>query len=93
MSPDLAARLETVHIQVLAETAGYTLVGRENLVAFVAHSGSIGSTGMMTENGLAYLVWREGRAMLASKGVEVPADEADLEAIRGFADDLKRVFG
>jgi hypothetical protein len=89
VNPDLRSRLEKVNIQVVAVTKAYCLVGRDNLVALLAHTGSIGSTGVMTAEGLAYLVWREGRAMLAAKSHETPADEAQVEAIRRFSEDLK----
>jgi hypothetical protein len=48
-----------------------------------------GSTRIMTEQGLAFLVWREGVAMLTAKGTEVPATPDQLEAIRRFTEDLK----
>ena len=89
MNPDRRLRLEKLNIQVLAVTKAYSLVGRDNLVALLAHTGSVGSTGVMTGNGLAYLVWREGRAMLAAKSHETPADEAQVQAIRKFSEDLK----
>jgi hypothetical protein len=55
--------------------------------------GSIGSTGVMTEAGLAYLVWREGRAVLLGKGSEALAEPAQVEAIRRFSEDLKTALG
>jgi hypothetical protein len=89
VNPDLRLRLEKFNIQVIAETRAYSLLGRDNMVALVAHTGSVGSTGVMTDNGLAYLVWREGRAMLAAKSHETQADEAQVDAIRSFSEDLK----
>jgi hypothetical protein len=93
VNPDLRLRLEKFNIQVLAETKAYSLLGRENMIALLAHTGSVGSTGVMTGNGLAYLVWREGRAVLAAKNHETPADEAQVEAIRRFSEDLKAALG
>jgi len=53
----------------------------------------IGSTGMMTETGLAFLVWREGLPYLAAKGRETPASSAQVDEIRKFSLDLKRALG
>ena len=53
--------------------------------------GSIGSTGVWTERGLAYLVWREGEAFLAGKGFELRATEEQVAAVRQFSEDLKRL--
>ncbi len=43
---------------------------------------------MMTEQGLAYLVWRDGQPFLAAKGSETPATPEQVEAIRRFSQDL-----
>ncbi len=80
-------------IELLSETPSFAIFARANLIALVERApsgyGSIGSTGMMTENGLAYLVWRNGRALLAGKGFELDARDDDVEAIRQFSEDLK----
>ena len=44
---------------------------------------------MMTPQGLAYLVWRDGQPMLAAKGGETAATAEQVEAIRKFSEDLK----
>jgi hypothetical protein len=43
---------------------------------------------MMTEQGLAYLVWRDGQPYLAAKGGETPATPEQVETIRKFSEDL-----
>ena len=54
----------------------------------------MGSSGMMTDNGLAYLVWREGEAILAAHGgKEVPATAKQVEEIQRFSADLKQALG
>ena len=87
---------ESAGIQLLSESRGYSLFARDNLVALVARTSggqaSIGSTGMWTERGIAYLIWREGRAYLAGKGFEQPATEDEVEAVRRFSEDLKAAF-
>ena len=47
-----------------------------------------GSTGMMTDLGLAYLVWRDGLPYLAAKGGETSATPEQVETIRKFSEDL-----
>jgi hypothetical protein len=64
------------------------------LVPVGADAGNgIGSSGMMTETGLAFLVWRDGRPYLAAKGRETPASPAQVEEIAKFSLDLKRALG
>jgi len=83
-------------IQVIAETKEYRIYGRGNCVAMVHFTQSgdaaIGSSGMMTESGLAYLVWRDGRALLVGKGIEVAAVPEQVETLRQFAEDLKTIL-
>ena len=93
MNPEIAARLASSGIQIVSETRGHYLFSREQFLVLVerkqAGFGSIGSTGMMTENGLAYLIWREGRALLKGKGTEIEADAEQVEAMRRFSTDLE----
>ncbi len=85
--------LGSTGIQLLSETAAYAIFSRDNLVALVERTaagyGSIGSTGIFTERGLAYLIWRDARAWLAGKGFEEPASEEQVAAVRRFSEDLK----
>ena len=80
-------------IQLLSETKSYAMFARDNLLALVERTaagyGSIGSTGVWTESGLAYLVWRDGHAFLAGKGFEEPASEEQVAAVHRFSEDLK----
>jgi hypothetical protein len=85
--------LGSTGIQLLTETRSYCIFARDNLVALVERTadgyGSIGGTGILTERGLAYLVWRGGQAFLAGKGFELPASDEQVAAVRKFSDDLK----
>jgi hypothetical protein len=103
VSPEIAARLESRGIVWFATEKGYTMFTRENCAA-IAHarpeadsslSGgySVGSSGIMTESGFAYLLWRDDRPFLAAHGAEeTPADPAQVEALRRFAEDLKQAL-
>ena len=70
---------------------------RGNCVALVQCAGdrftSIGSSGMMTENGLAYLVWSDGKATLSSHGNQVEPGAEEVGTIRRFSEDLKVALG
>jgi hypothetical protein len=96
VTPEIAARLAACEIQLAAQAQGYTMFVRGNCVALVQSAGdqftSIGSSGMLTENGLAYLVWSAGKAMLASHGTQVEADAEQVETIRRFSEDLKETI-
>ena len=85
--------LGSTGIQLLTETRAYAMFSRDNLIALVERTaagyGTIGSTGIMTERGLAYLIWRDGQAFLAGKGYEQPATGEQVAAVRRFSEDLK----
>ena len=85
--------LGSTGIQLLSESRAYAMFARDNLLALVERTaegyGSIGSTGIFTERGLAYLIWRDGQAFLAGKGFEQPATGEQVAALRRFSEDLK----
>ena len=93
---DVAVNFGSTGIQLLSETGAYAMFARDNLIALVERTpagyGSVGSTGMWTERGVAYLIWREGRAFLAGKGFEQPATDEQVSAVRRFSEDLKSVL-
>jgi hypothetical protein len=95
VTAELVARLAVYRIELLSEAKEFSIVARQDCFAML-HTArdlpGIGSSGMMTENGLAYLVWREGEARLVAKGSDVAADAAQIEAIRRFSEDLKRAL-
>jgi hypothetical protein len=94
VSPEIAARLETLNIQWMVNEAGYAVFTRGDLIAIAQCAedriASLGSTGIMTDNGLAYLAWREDRPVLAAHGgKETPATSRQVETIRDFSAQLK----
>jgi hypothetical protein len=93
VSPSIEARLRNLQIETAAETKGHCLFVRGDVCALALRAGdgfgSIGSTGIVTEGGPAYLTWRGGTAILSSKGGEAPAEPAQVERIRRFSEDLK----
>ena len=89
----MTAKLAAAGIHLLAETKTHYVFARDNLIALVERReegfGSIGSTGVATEQGLAYLVWRGGQAFLKSKTSEQAAGDEQVSAVRRFATELK----
>ena len=89
MEKSLTDRLAASGIQVAAETEAHSLLTRDNCIALLDRRGGLGSTGMLTENGLAYLVWRGGEARLKSRTADLPATADQVDAIRAFSRDLE----
>jgi hypothetical protein len=93
VTPEIEARLQSFGIGLVTESPAVSIFVRDVCVAMAGRGAegalSLGSTGMMTENGLAYLVWRQGRPRLAAKGSEVAAAPEQVEAIRRFSEDLR----
>jgi hypothetical protein len=96
VTPDLVAHLTRYRIELLSESKEFWILRRESCIAFVHHREDgalgIGSSGMMTENGLAWLVWSEGEPRLVAKGSEAPASNEQVEMIRSFSEDLKKAM-
>ena len=99
MTPEIASRLESLHIQWTVHAKGYAVFTRGDLIAMAncADNGriaSLGSTGMMTDNGLAYLAWRGGQPVLAAHGgKEIPATAEQADTIQHFSAELKTALG
>jgi hypothetical protein len=85
------SRLDDLNIRLMVEGPAVSIYVRDHCIAAVGSTNGInqGSTGMMTEQGLAYLVWRDGLPYLAAKGGEAPATPEQVEIIRKFSADLK----
>ena len=89
MSPDIAARLQAVHIECFENEKGYCFAVRDNCMAIVS-GGSPGSSAMATDSGFAFLVWRDGQPYLAAHGAPAnPATPEQVETLRRFSEDLK----
>jgi hypothetical protein len=96
VSPEILARLENLNIQLLSEGAEYCVFARDNCIAVAQVRGTdvtVGSSGVMTESGLAYLLWRAGQPVFASHGgLETPAAPEQVEAVQRFSADLKQAL-
>ena len=90
-------RLAAIGVRLLTPDAKtHYLLARDNFVALVERRGdgvvNIGSTGMWTEGGVAFLVWREVQAYFVAKSGQTPAEPGQLEEMRRFSEDLVRAL-
>ncbi len=95
---EIQQQLAAAGIRLLTpEATHYCLFAREPFFALVERKGdrfgSIGSAGIWTEHGLAFLVWREGEARLVSKGFETAAEPEQVIALKRFSADLAGILG
>ncbi len=99
MNAETAARLKSFHIQTMTEGMYFSVFFRDGCLAMVPLSddgmgyAGIGSSGLSTDDGLMYLVWREQRPMLVGNSVERPALPEQVELILHFSADLKAALG
>jgi hypothetical protein len=95
MRQDVLERLAAANIQILPVSLGprHIAFERDGFVALVERIeerlGSIGSAGMLTDNGFATLVFRNGRHSFIAKNFEQPATDSDVERLRIFQSDLE----
>ena len=93
LDPVILERLAALGIRLLTPDAKtHYLFARDGFVALVERRGdgvaNIGSTGLWTDGGLAYLIWRQGRPFFVAKSAEIAAEESQVMALRRFSEDL-----
>lgn len=99
MKAEIAARLQTSDIQIMTEGMYFSVFFREGCVAMVPMNdegtgyAGIGSSGLSTDEGLAYLVYRDEMPMLVGHSVDMPALPEQVEKILRFSADLKAALG
>lgn len=88
-------KLAAANIQLLpaTEITTHFVFEREGFVALVERRGEsfgeIGSAGLLSEKGLAPLVWRAEAPWFIARGWEQPATQDEVERLRLFQSDLK----
>lgn len=86
----IQTHLAAIGIRIAAETDSHYLLTRDDLIVLLDRTTNTqGSTGILTGEGLAYLIWRDGQAYLKSKTAEIPATEEQVAAIRRFSQDIQ----
>jgi hypothetical protein len=88
-------RLVAAGIQILpaAELGSYMIFERGGFVALVerrgSRFGSIGAAGVLSDRGLAPLLYKGGQPFFVAKGFEQPASEDQVSELRRFQADLR----
>ena len=99
MNPEIAARLQSLDILIMADGMYFCVFVRDGCIAMVPRSEDgaaftqIGSSGLATDDGLLYLVWRDNVPMLVGHTVERRAEPEQVEQILRFSTDLKSALG
>ena len=96
----MTAHLEKIAaagIQLIpAELSSHFIFERDGFVALVERKedgfGNIGSAGLMTDHGLAVLMWRGAKAFFITRGFEQEATGDQVERLRSFAADLQNAL-
>ncbi len=91
-------KLAAAGIQILlAEMTTHFVLERSGYAALVERKddgfGGVGAPGLLTDRGLAVLVWRGGEPFFVSKGYDQAAEAGQVSELRAFMDDLKRALG
>jgi len=95
---DKLARLSAAGIAVIpADLEKHHILERGGFIALVERTadgdfGRSGTAGLLTEKGLAPLVWRRGIAFFVARGFEAAASELQIEALRTFQRDLDGIL-
>jgi hypothetical protein len=96
---EIAARLDSLEISTLSEGPHFSIFFREGCLAMAPSQeagggyAGIGSSGLLTDQGLLYLVYREQAPMLVGHSVEIPALPEQVDKILRFSADLKAALG
>jgi hypothetical protein len=95
--PEVDECLTLCDIRVMSKGQHFCVFVREGCLAMVPwdeeNFSDIGSTGLSLDQGLGYLVYRDGLHFLAGNEFEVPAEAAQVEKILKFSADLKVALG
>jgi hypothetical protein len=97
VKPEVIERLNLCEIRVMAKGQNFCVFVREGCLAMVPWDqetfSDIGSTGLSLDQGLGYLVLRDGQHLLAGNDFEIPAEPGQVEKILQFSADLKSALG
>ena len=96
-----AAKLERLAASgislIPADLKGHYIFERGGFLALVERSpsgfGRVGAAGLLTEKGLAPLVWRGQESWFVARGFEERASSEQVEALRSFQRDLESALG
>jgi hypothetical protein len=80
-----------------ADLEYHYILERDGFLALVERSpdgfGNVGTAGLLTEKGLAPLVWRGEESWFVARGFEQRASAEQVKALRAFQRDLEAALG
>ena len=88
-------KLKAAGIELLdVDVRKHRIAMRGTYIALVEHSpergyGKPGTAGLLTEGGLAPLVWIDGTPRFRAKGIDQPATDEQVAELRAFQLDLE----
>lgn len=85
------ARLAAAGINLIpADLEKYFLLERDGFLALADRvTGRVGTAGLLTEKGLAPLMWRGEESWFVARGLEQPATSEQVKTLRAFQRDLE----
>jgi hypothetical protein len=92
---EILARLAAVNIELVpaVDLNTHFVFTRDGFLALVERRengfGNIGAPGLLSEKGMAQLVWRGTDAFFVARGFVQPAHPEQIEGLRRFGHDLK----
>lgn len=85
-----------IHLVPLQGLENYYVFARERFVALVRKTGEgfgpVGSAGLLTEQGMAVVIWKHGKPYFVAKNWQSEATEEEIARLRKFANDLEQVI-
>jgi hypothetical protein len=97
LKPEIMDRLNLCDIRVMSKGQHFCVFVRDGCLAMVPWDeetfSGIGSTGLSLDQGLGYLVYRDGQHYLAGNDFEIPAEPPHVEKVLRFSADLKAALG
>ncbi len=102
LGPETLAKLERlaaagIRILPLPGVDSHFALERDGYAVLVAKSaggfGEVGSAGLVTEEGLAVLVWRNGRPYFVTRRRRIEATSAQVEELRRFSAAVEEALG
>jgi len=97
VTPEILERLNLCDIRVMSKGKNFCVFVRDGCLAMVPREEEVfsgpGSTGLSLDEGLGYLIVRDGRHLLQGNDFEIPAAPEQVEKILQFSKDLKAALG
>lgn len=91
---EIFERLAAANIELLpvGEISTHFVFGRDGFVCLVERRGDgfggMGSPGLLSDRGMAFLVWRGGAGYFVNKAGEMAASAEQVSGLRAFSADL-----